>query len=268
MVDRVAGWKERSSLEVAMAVWRALFLREAAARLTVGRAEWVWAILEPVLQVAMLMAVFSLLRDKSMPGVEFAMFLAIGVLGFSMFRTIAQRCIGAIEANRGMFTYRQVQPVDAGLVRCVLEGVLQVLAIIILLVCSYIAGFSVIPVDPLYFITAIFLLWVFGSGFGLILSAGSRLIPEIGKVATVLFVPLYLTSGVFFRPEMAPPAYREYLLLNPVVHGIEGLRAGMFPAYHPLPDISLTYLAGAGIVVVFLGLALQVRLARRLATKT
>lgn len=258
----------RSSTEVALAVWRALFLREAAARLTVGRAAWAWALLEPLMHVILLMAVFSVFRDRSMPGVEFALFLAIGVLGFHMFKNVAQRCIGAVEANQAMFTYRQVRPVDAGLVRCLLEGVMQVVVIVILLGCTYIAGFSVIPVDPLRFLAALFVLWFFGSGLGLVLSAGSRLVPEIGRVANLLFTPLYLTSGVFFRPEMAPPEYRDILLLNPIVHGIEGLRGAMFPAYHPLPAISLGYLGAAGVIAVFLGLALQVRLARRLAASS
>lgn len=257
----------RSELQVAIAVWKALFLREAAARLSTGRAAWAWVLLEPVLHVAVLMAIFSYVRDSSMPGVEFALFLAIGVLGFQMFRNCAQRCIGAIEANQAMFIYRQVRPVDAGLVRCVLEGVLQFLVVALLLGGAYIAGFNVTMLDPLRFLVTLFLLWLVGTGLGLLVSAGSRLVPEIGRIMGFVFTPLYFTSGVFFRPEMAPPLIREWLLMNPLVHGIEALRAAMFPAYHALPEISLVYLFQWGIVLVFLGLAVQVRLARRLASR-
>lgn len=266
-VDGRAGGAKRSSAQVAIAVWRAMFFREAVARLAVSRGAWVWALFEPVAHVAMMMLMFSTLRDRSLPGVEFALFLGIGVLGFHMFKGIAQRCIGAIESGKSMFTYRQVRPVDVGLVRCALEGVVQLVAALVLMLGVYLAGFDVIPVDPLMFLTALFLLWLFGTGFGLMLSVGSCLVPEIGRVMGVAFTPLYMTSGVFFRPEMAPPEYRDYLLLNPLVHGLESLRGAMFPAYHPYPDINLAYLAAAGVVVVFLGLALQVRFAQRLAAK-
>lgn len=257
----------RSAPQVAYAVWRALFLREASARFSVGRAAWVWVVLEPVLHVALMMAIFSYMRDSSLPGVDFALFLAVAVLGYHMFKNPAQRSIGAIEANQSMLTYRQVRPVDMVLVRCFLEGVLQLVVIFLLLTGVRIAGFEVTLVDPMGFLQWLLLLWLFGCGVGLALSAGSRLVPEIGRVATLLFMPLYLCSGVFYRPEMAPPDVRAWLLMNPLVHGVEGLRATVFPAYHVLQEISMGYLAFSAVVALFFGLAIQLRLARRLAAR-
>lgn len=263
----VVGQEARSAWQVTSAIWRALFLREASSRLSAGRAAWLWMLLAPIAQVALLMLLFSTLRDRSVPGVEFALFLAVGVLGFHMFKNGVSRSISAIEANQSLFTYRQFRAADAVIVRCFLEGVLYLVVIAILLTGAEIFGFDAVPVDPLGLLLGFFLLWFLGFGLGMMASVGARLIPEIGKVVTLVLGPLYFVSGVFFRPEMAPPAVREWLLLNPVVHGVEGLRSAMFPAYHPLPEISFGYLAICGLVTTFLGFLLHVRFAQSLAAR-
>jgi hypothetical protein len=48
--DRNAG---RSPASITWAVWKALSLREAVARLFVGRAAWRWILVEPVIQLVL-----------------------------------------------------------------------------------------------------------------------------------------------------------------------------------------------------------------------
>lgn len=254
----------RSPLEVTLSVWKALFLREAVTRLATGRAAWLWLLLEPVAQVVMLMVVFSVIRKGSYQGVDFALYLAIGVIGFSMFKNSAQRAIDAIPANAALFAYRQVKPVDAVLVRSTLDGLIEFLVALALLAGSALAGMDVIPHDPVGVILVFFLLWLFGTGFGLILSVGSELIPEIGKVARLMFTPLYFVSGVMFSPHLLPPAVRDWVVVNPVMHGIELMREAFFASYPPLVGIDSGYLAIFALGAFLLGLALHVRFARRL----
>jgi len=40
--------KKPHCLRVTFSVWKAMFLREAVARLSAGRAAWLWLLLEPV----------------------------------------------------------------------------------------------------------------------------------------------------------------------------------------------------------------------------
>lgn len=257
----------RTPLQVSLAVWSALFLREAGARLFAGRAAWVWLLLEPVAHALFLMLLFATLRDRSVEGVaEYVPFLLVGIMGFQIFRHTASRCMLAVDAAKSLFVYRQVKPIDAVLVRGFLEGVLQVFIFVALIFAMVMWGYDeVIPHDMVVFVLAYVLLWLIGWGLGLVLSTGTLLAPEFPKLAGLIMMPLYFLSGVFYRPQRAPPDIREWLLLNPIVHGIESMRAAMFPGYHMVPEISLWYLAYFALILVFLGLTLQLRYALRLA---
>ena len=127
-------------------------------------------------------------------------------------------------------------------------------------------GFDVLPHDPLGAIAAWMLLWLFGAGFGLMLSVGATLVPEIGKIANLIFTPLYFISGVLFAPFMLPPVFQEYLILNPIMHGLEGLRSAFFSGYPNVSGISLGYLAVFSLLALFFGLLLHIRFSNKLVT--
>ena len=254
----------RTSVDITLSVWKALFLREALTRLSAGRSAWLWLLLEPVAHVAFLLIIFSAIRQRVIPGVEFALFLAIGVIGYHLFKNSAQRSIGAISANAALFSYRQGKPVDAVLVRIFLEGVIQLFVGVVLLAAMSLIGYDVLPHNPLGVIAAWMLLWLFGAGLGLILSVGSKLIPEIGKIANLMFIPLYFISGVLFAPFMLPPTFQEWFLLNPIPHGLEALREGFFPGYQLVPGVSLYYLGVFAFLSLFFGLVLHVRFSTKL----
>ncbi|MCM8612194.1 ABC transporter permease [Accumulibacter sp.] len=254
----------RSHLTIALAVWKALFLREAVTRVSGSRAAWLWLILEPVAHLSIVMLIFSAVRRRLFDGVSFALFLAIGILAYNLFRNCATRSMAAISANRALFAYRQVKAVDVVLVRAFLEGVIQFFVGGVLLAAMSVVGFHTLPHDPLavFFLFAVF--WAFGTGVGLILSAGSTLVPEIGKLATLFFVPLYFLSGVLYSPRILPPEMREWLLLNPLMHGLELLRAAFFANYTVVSGVEVGYLVTSTCASIFLGLALHVRFSSRL----
>lgn len=254
----------RSSTDIAFSVWNALLLRESLTRVSGSRAAWLWLLLEPVAHLGIVLIIFSSIRSRMVNGVDVALFLAIGILGYNLFRNSATRSMTAISANRALFSYRQVKPVDVVMVRAFLEGVIQLFVGAVLLAAMSLIGFDVLPHDPLAVFSVFALLWLFGIGTGLVLSVGSTLIPEIGRVANLAFVPLYFMSGVLYAPSMLPSQLREWLLINPLVGGLDLLRSGFFSNYNVASGVDLKYLAGFAFVSTFLGLALQVRFADRL----
>jgi len=256
----------RTPVAVAISVWKALFLREALTRLSAERAAWLWLLLEPIGHVAVLMILFSTIRKRMAPGVDFALFFALGILGFNLFRNAALRSMNAISANAALFAYRQCKPVDAVMVRILLEGVIQSFVAVVILIGSSFFGFEVVPGDPLQVMTAWMLLWMFGAGVGFMLSVGVTLIPEIGKVVELVVTPLYFLSGVIFLPSMAPAALRDLILLNPILHGLEALREPFFPEYQIVQGANLYYLAAFAALSLFIGLLLHIRYASKLVT--
>ena len=247
-------------------VWKALFLREALSRFFSRRGAWFWLLVEPVFHVAYLMVLFTMLRLSNVGGIDTAIWIMVGLLAFFMFRTTSIQVSNALTANQALFTYRQVKPADAVLVRGMLEGMLMILVTCILLVGAGLFGHTVIPTDPLTVIEAFFGLWLAGTGFGLIVSVANGLVPELGKTINLFMLPLMIISGVMFPLSIVPQPYLDWLLLNPVAHGVEVARLGFVPNYHANSELSMTYLYGFALVSIFLGLALHRRFALRLIT--
>ncbi len=257
----------RSSLSVTYAVWKALFLREAVHRLSAGRAAWLWILLEPLVHVIFLMLIFTVIRVRLVGGIDTAVWIMVGLLAFFMFRRTATQAMNAVEANQALFAYRQVKPVDAVLVRAGLEGFLMILVAVILFTGAGLYGLAIIPADPLAVLEAMVGLWLVGAGFGLMASVVKDLVPELGKIIELAMMPLYFLSGVIFPIAAVPQPYRDWLLLNPVAHGLEAARLGFSPYYQAVPELSIAYIYSFALGTIFLGLALHVRFANRLTTQ-
>lgn len=254
-------------MQVTWAVWRALFMREALTRLFGRRMAWLWLVFDPIAQIAFLMLLFTTIRQRSFGSIDFALFLAIGIMGYKMCITVGRRSAAALSANKGLLAYRQVLPVDTVIARIALEAVIQFLVVIFLLAGAALFGFDVLPHDPLAALAALALLAVMGAGLGLILSALFELVPESEKVINVLFIPLYFASGIMYSPAALPSSAQQILLYNPLVHGIELLRSAFFEGYHVIHGINWDYLASFGIGFTLLGLALHRRFANKLIAK-
>lgn len=257
----------RSSANITLTTWKALFLREAVTRLAAGRAAWVWILVEPLAYLAFIMTLFGFIFHRKVGGVDGAMFVVTGLLSFNFARNTFQRSMEAIKANAALFAYRQVHPIDAVLVRAVLEAFLTLLSAIVLLAGASLFDFEVLPADPLGVMVSLTGLWLFGLGIGLILSASTKLINELGKVVGILLTPLYFLSGVMIPASTIPQPYRDILLVNPLLHGLESLRGAYFASYHSVPETNLAYLYLCALTTVFFGLALHVRYSRRLVAE-
>ena len=257
----------RSPAAITLAVWKALFLRESLSRLFAARASWFWLLTEPVFHIVYLTFIFATIRVRTIGGIDTGIWIMSGMLAFFMFRRTGIQVMNGVDANMTLFAYRQVKPVDAVLVRGGLEGFLMVIVSAILLAGAALFGYPVIPADPLAVLEAFFGLWLLGIGFGLVTSVIVELVPEAGRVLRLVMMPLYLISGVIFPIFAVPPPYRDWLLLNPIAHGLEAVRLGFAPHYHAIPELSISYLYGCALVAIFLGLALHRRFAQRLVTR-
>lgn len=254
----------RSSLSVTFAVWNALFLREAVARLSATRGAWVLIVLEPVLHTGFMLLLYTVLRARSVAGADVAVWLVLGLTGYFTVQNVFQRAMGAVDANKALFAYRQVRPIDAVIVRAALEAFLGLVILLFLLGGLALFGRFALPDAPIETILSWTGLMLCALGIGLILSVLSDLIPEAGNLMVFLFRPLYFLSGVIFPLSAIPIKYREWAFFNPFAHGLELLRGSFFPVYHAAPEASFKYLFGFAAVSIFLGLALQVRFAQKL----
>lgn len=257
----------RSSVGVTLSVLRALFLREAVQRLFSRRVAWLWLLAEPIVHIVFLMFIFAVLRLRSIGGIDTAIWLMVGMLAFFMFRRTGMQAMNAVGSNQALFVYRQVKPVDTVVTRVAVEGVLMLIVAVILFAGAGLVGLPIIPADPLAVLEALFGLWLLAAGFGLVSSVARELIPELGNIISLLMTPMYLLSGVIFPIGLLPQPYRDWLMLNPVAHGLEAARLGFAPYYAAAEGTSIAYLYGFAVALIVLGLALHVRFANRLVAQ-
>lgn len=257
----------RSPFSIFLSVGRALVLREAVTRLSTERAGWLWVILEPMEHVVFLMIVHGVLQHHVISGADTPLFIGLGVLGFFLMRNIALRGMDAVSANAALFSYRQVRAVDTIIARAVLEALLTAIVGVLLLAGCALFGIEMAPANLLASFAALGILWLTGIGLAFLLSVAAVLIPELAQLSKMALTPLYFFSAVMFPVDWLPRPMRDILLWNPLVHCLESIRIGFFPAYHSDDRIQLLYPFLVALGVCAGGLVLQVRYRRQLAAR-
>ncbi|BBB25105.1 ABC transporter permease [Amphritea japonica] len=257
----------RTPWQVTRAVWYALFMREAIAKITSrDRMAWFWMLFEPIAMVAVMVSIRGVVMNRGghVSGAEFIPWIIVGLMGFYLFRENLQRSLGAIQSNKGLFAYRQVKSIDPVLVRCFLEGMIKSFIMLLFIIIGGLLGVDLVAVDPLYAFYCWFSLWCLGLGSAFTASAASEMVPEIGYVLKIIMLPLMIVSGVIFPLNFLPHWIQEFLLWNPIVHGLESLRLGFFEGYRSLLGINLAYLWYWNLSFILLGLILHLRFDQRL----
>lgn len=255
------------SWKLTRSVWNALFLREAVARLSTGRAAWFWVLAEPVFHISYLVYLYSVVQVRHIGGIHTALWVATGLLTYFMFSRTANQASNALSANQALFTYRQVKPVDTVIVRALLEAFLMFFVIVAILMTLSLFDVDSFPKDIALVMQALFGMWILGFGFGLVTSVAGKLVDEFAKIMRFIMMPMYMISGVIFPVALVPQPHRGWLMWNPVAHGLEAVRLGFAPYYHVAPEVSMAYLYGFAISLLFAGLVLHRRFAERLVTE-
>jgi capsular polysaccharide transport system permease protein len=194
-------------------------------------------------------------------------FIILGIQAFFMFRNIMTRGIEGVESGSNLYAFRQIQPVDTVFVRAFNAGLLEVLIFMLIFAGAGLFGYPIMPKDPLFAFGALFGLWLLGLGLALALSIPCVLVPELGRTVRLLMTPMFFFSGVIFPSIKLPVSLREYLLWNPVLHGLETLRLGFMPTYVVMPGISLGFVYACAIPLISIGLALHYLYRAQLMTR-
>lgn len=246
----------RSPWEIQKTVVMALILRELKGRFGAHRLGYVWVPLEPALHMMMLVVVFGFIRQRVQAGIDFPIFLIVGLIPYLLFKNIALRTMESINANKALFAYRQIKPMDTYVARAIFESAMMLVVYLIMLFFMGSFGFSVLPVAPLELVLIHVMVVLCGLGLGMILGVLLDLLPETKLFAQILFLPLYFISGVMFPSSMVPPEFLSWLAWNPVLHFVELARSRFFPGYRFAPEISAGLVLTVTLVLLFTGLFL------------
>ncbi len=244
----------RTSLQVLRDVIFALYLRELKTRFGTYRLGLAWAFLEPMAFILILTTVRSFRGAGDLFTIPMPLFFMLGYVPFQLFSALMKKGASAVWANRALFNYRQLRPIDALIARTLVETLVWggVLAVLMLLFWWW--GYPVQVADPLLMIASIGALILLGSGVGLALCVAQVRANELKKIVPIVTRPLFFVSGLFFSLNEVPSHLHHYLLWNPILHALELIRHAAYPGY-AADSVSLVFVAICALVSFSFGLA-------------
>ncbi|MFK0088435.1 ABC transporter permease [Pseudomonas sp. NPDC090755] len=246
--------KPRSSFQIQKSVIFALVLREARARFGERRMGAVWTLIEPICHLLIFTLLFTLIRGRTVAGVEYPVFVLVGMAPFLLYRNTALRLMDSLRENRSLFGYKQIKPLDTYVARVLVEACISVTVYAILVFGFAWYGFDMSVHSPLQWVATLALGLLFAFGLGMLLALITHALPSLKLVIRMAFFPLYFISGVLVPAAYLPQAMMPVLLLNPFLHLIELIRAEVLPHYTPVDGVSETYVISLTIVLLFIAL--------------
>lgn len=234
----------------------ALMLREVQTRYGKTELGFAWAFLEPVIHLGMLGVSMAMFRGNRAPlGHYYIVFHFTAIIPYLTFVHAA----GHLSLTRRQVALLQMPMVhlnDIFFAKGILEFLVSMVVAVGLLAGFCLAGYQYMPVDPLEMLNAWFWVWLLGCGIGMINCMICTKFEAWDMVWHNIARALYFISGLFYLPEYLPQEYLQYLIWNPLLHGIDWSRSAFYNNYHPYL-LSKGYLVSCAIVSVLIGLALE-----------
>jgi ABC-type polysaccharide/polyol phosphate export permease len=218
----------RNSWRIQRRVIHALLMREILTRFGRHNIGFLWLFVEPMIFTLGVTLAWTLLRTTHASGLPIVAFAVTGYSSVLLWRNMPARCIGAIVPNLALTYHRNVKVIDIFLARLLLEAAGATISFSILSVLFCMVGWMLPPENILKVIGAWLLLMWFGFSLALFLGAlseRSELVDKIWHPAAYLLFPM---SGAAFLVDSLPTAVQKFVLLFPMVHGVEMLREGYF----------------------------------------
>jgi capsular polysaccharide transport system permease protein len=255
----------RGRLDAALSQCRvihALIVRETRTRFGDSILGYGWALIEPILHLAMLSVAFAILmRGRPPLGTHFFLFYYTGLIPYHVFVHASSSMTYAVTSNAPLLQLPPVKTTDVIVARGLFELVTDLLVATIIL-CGLLAiGVGHLPHDLLGAAGSVGAVWLFACGCGFINAALNGLWKSWDKIWNQITRILYFCSGIFYVPGMMPDWTRDILWWNPVLHGVDWFRSSFFVEYEPF-WLDRGYLAIAAGLALLAGLALE-RLMRR-----
>lgn len=249
--------EKRSAFAITKAVIFALVLREMQTRFGSRRMGAFWLMFEPIASIAVMMFIFTVIRARQVPGMDFPIFLLTGIVPFMLMRNIALKLMDAVDANRALFAYRNITIFDTYMARILVEcAIMSCVYAILLFVLGFWFGYDVSVAYPLQWLGALANGVLFATGLGVFLSIIVQVMPNAKSFIRLLFMPLYLISGVIFPLWIIPHKYLPWVLWNPFAHLVDNIRSAVFVNYPFVPGVSFRYPVLMTILFLFIGFGL------------
>jgi len=223
--------KKRSALKIWGDVIFAIFLREIKSQGT-DKIGLVWSVFSPLIMIAGMTAMRTFMSGGGdTHGIPTALFIVLGMLLIQLFLTVFGKTSGAIQKNKPLYAFRQVQPISSVIAIAGFELMVKIFVILIITVIAFVMKIEFSLNDPIRIIFNIFQVWLIAVSLGLIFGLATCYVPEIKKLQQLITRPIFFISGIFFSLQDISSEYWHYLDWNPLLHAVELNRYAAYPSY-------------------------------------
>jgi len=243
------------SVQIQLRVIGALLMREIITRYGRDNLGFLWLFVEPMLFTLFITALWTAAKITHGSNLPIVAFAVTGYSSVLLWRNCANRCVMAIPPNMGLLYHRNVRVLDLFIARILLEIAGATISFVVLATFFTSLGWMELPAD----IVGVLSGWLFLAWFAAALASIVGALTAYTEVAERLWHPisyiLFPLSGAVFMVDWLPSNFQKFVLLLPMVHGVEMLRGGYFgSAVRTHFDIG--YLFVACLLMTLLGLAL------------
>ena len=227
----------------------ALLFRELLTKKSYSYLGFIGVIIEPLIITFIYLIILNLIRINVDTGLNKILFFGTGILIFSFFISIFSRSLNAIKANRNLFYYKRVKPIDTVIARTFIEIILLATVYTIILTLVFYVNNKIILDNLPLLLLAFILVTLLAFSVGLIgMIIGSKF-ENINSWIPVLSRPLFFTSGSLYSINVIPIDFRKFILWNPLIHAIELARNSLDNNYRLNEQISLNYLVSITVIL-------------------
>lgn len=263
-------WASREMIDVGFLSWAdlrrgyvtqfhivgALMMREMRTRFGNRQFGYAWALIEPLIQIGILVFIFRMLGRRPPLGTSFEAFFLNGFVPYSLFNQISLRSAQAIVANRALLALPPIRNMDTVWARIILEAVTGTVSLILLMAIFGYFGVPIVPNDLLQYVLGLASAISLGAGIG-VFNASVSSIWNIWPTIYSWFARLqYFLCGVFFLPDFMPPTARSILAYNPLAHCLMWIREGFYSGYESI-ILDKYYPITFAIIAAILGMTIE-----------
>ena len=254
---------KRTSLEIFKSVVLALFLREVQTRFGTKKLGYFWAIFDAMLMVLIFAGLKSAISSKSMPGIDYPVFLATTFLAFFLWKKIVTQSMHAFSANKALFAYKQVKPFDTIITRVLLEILVSSIATVVFICIGLYLGLDLSVKNFNMVMLAVIWLCIFGFSIGLMNAVFAYFYESYAKIVNVFMAPLMFVSAIMYSVDSLPPLAREIILYNPLTHFMEMIHGYYFNALNT-EYVNYEYILYWTLIPLWIGLFFYIRSEKRI----
>lgn len=243
------------ALGVQTRVIQALVYREMLKKLGTNKAGILSAIGQPLSQILILSALFTIIGRNNPIGGSIVLFLATAIIPYNFCVLMATQMIKSREQSKSLMTHPLITPFDTIVANLIIESGILLIAGAIIFIGVGLFGYWDFSYDSLLNILLMILISILlGFSVGLINASLSARFTFYPKIWSIITSPLFFMSGIFYvASERFPPEVIAILYYNPVLHITEWSRSAFYRTWES-SFVDFNYLIGFTLTALFIGL--------------